>query len=271
MRTLVAIPVYNEEKYVRKVLAKVLAHHPPANGDVLVVDDGSTDATPRILPEFPVEMIRHVRNRGYGSSMRDMFRFSIAEKYDWLITMDCDEQHEPESIAQFIEAASRNDSDVISGSRYMLASEGNDRPPPARRAINATITAEINARLARSMGTLLTDAFCGFKAYRVSALRCMRPTVRGYAFPMQFWAQAAALSLRVRELPVRLIYNDPNRSFGAKLDDPDRRLKHYRAVLHKELVRRASDLPAAALAGLIEADGDSTQGRSCGPCRCRHD
>ena len=256
MRTLVAIPVYNEAKYVRGVLDRVLAIAP----NVLVIDDGSTDGTARVLPEYPIEIVRHVANRGYGASMRDAFRFAIAEKYDWLITMDCDEQHEPAAIPQFIEAAADGQYDIISGSRDLTTSTGQDRPPADRRAINQTITAELNCRLSRCTGALLTDAFCGFKAYRVSALRGLRPSVRGYAFPMQFWAQAAANRLRVRELPVRLIYNDPTRTFGGVLDDAQKRLAHYRRVLHRELRRRAERLPRAALVG-IDDDG-------CG-CRCQ--
>src|SRR5262245_19445064 len=258
MRTLVAIPVYNEERYVRRVLDRVLSFHP----DVLVIDDGSTDQTPRILPDFPVELIRHPRNRGYGSSMRDAFRFAIAERFDWLITMDCDEQHEPAAIPCFIEEASRGGADIISGSRYMIPDESGS-PPPDRRAINATITAEINCRLARPLGTMLTDAFCGFKAYRVGALKLLRPTVRGYAFPMQFWVQAAAAGLAVREMPVRLIYNDPNRTFGARLDDPAVRLRHYRRVLYREIRRRAEKLPRSALLGVTGPWPEACCGSTC--------
>jgi dolichol-phosphate mannosyltransferase len=247
-RTLVAIPVFNEERHVRQVLGRVLGY----NENVLVIDDGSTDQTPRILPDFPVDMIRHAANRGYGKSLKDAFRFAIAEKYDWLITMDCDEQHEPAAIPSFIEAARDTDADIISGSRYLLPPDGQDRPPPERRAINATITAELNCRLSAQLGTLLTDSFCGFKAYRVSGLRKIHPTVRGYAFPMQFWVQAAAAGLKVRELPVRLIYNDLNRTFGAQLDDPEVRLAHYRQVLHREIRRQAERLPRPALAGVTE-------------------
>jgi cellulose synthase/poly-beta-1,6-N-acetylglucosamine synthase-like glycosyltransferase len=70
MRVLIAIPVYNEQRYVQQVLERVLAHAP----DVLVIDDGSTDATPLLLSQFPVEVIRHARNRGYGRSLMDAFR-----------------------------------------------------------------------------------------------------------------------------------------------------------------------------------------------------
>lgn len=249
MKALVAIPVYNEQRHVRRVIERILPHA----RHVLFVDDGSTDDTPRLLAEYPVDVVRRVQNRGYGRSVRDAFRWAICEQYDWLITMDCDEQHEPDSIPDFLHAAGRNDADIISGSRYLCSRselEAFGAPPEDRRAINTTITAELNARLSGPLGARLTDAFCGFKAYRVESLRMLRPTVNGYAFPMQFWVQAAAARLRVRELPVRLIYNDPNRSFGGHLDDPTVRLEHYRHILHRELRRQAARLPCRALKGV---------------------
>jgi hypothetical protein len=60
-------------------------------------------------------------------------------------------------------------------------------------------------------------------------------TVPGYAMPMQFWVQVARAGLRVWELPVRLIYNDPTRHFGGLLDDPGARLQHYLEVFEREL------------------------------------
>lgn len=242
MRTLVAIPVFNEEKYVCRVLERVLEH----SSDVLVIDDGSTDRTPELVSDFPVRIIRREGNLGYGRSIRDAFTYAYWRGYDWLITMDCDEQHEPSLIPAFIEAAARNEADVISGSRYLDQSLDADSPPPDRRAINAQITVELNQRL----GLSLTDAFCGFKAYRAEALGSLRLTVDGYAFPMQFWAQAVAHGLTITEIPVSLIYNDANRSFGGRLDNPEIRLRHYRQVLHCELERQASRLPAAALQGV---------------------
>ena len=118
------------------------------------------------------------------------------------------------------------------------------------------------ATLNRRLGLNITDAFCGFKAYRVAALRDLHITVPGYAMPMQFWVQAARAGLRVRELPVRLIYNDPTRHFGGLLDDPAIRLQHYLEVLETELCvkdlaprlkGRGSDEPSSASA---QAAGD---------------
>ncbi len=234
-RTLLAIPVYNEEKYVERVLGRVSEYLP----DVLVIDDGSADATPSLLAKFPVEVIRHAHNRGYGRSLMDAFRWAAVDRFDWIITMDCDEQHEPASIPDFLAAIERDDLDVISGSRYLDIHPENDAPPEERRRINGIITDELNGRL----GLKLTDSFCGFKAYRVSALQRLTLDVDGYAFPMQFWVQAVAAGLRIDEVPVRLIYNDATRSFGGPLDNHAHRLAHYRDVLAFELARCADRLP----------------------------
>jgi dolichol-phosphate mannosyltransferase len=236
VRLLIAIPVFNERQYVAGVLAKVRSLHP----DVLVVDDGSTDGTGVVLNQLAargeIHLVRHPSNLGYGQSLIDAFAYADGRGYDWVITMDCDEQHEPEMIPTFIRQIERDDADIISGSRYLHASGGDDAPPPDRRRINGMLTELIN----QTFGLHLTDAFCGFKAHRVSAMRRLRLDVAGYAFPMQLWPQAAGAHLRIREIPVRLIYNDPNRYFGGTLDDADVRLSHYLSVLCAEAKRVVS-------------------------------
>jgi dolichol-phosphate mannosyltransferase len=146
---------------------------------------------------------------------------------------------------------------------------GADSPPPDRRSINMRITEEINRRL--RLG--LTDSFCGFKAYRVSRIAEMPLTEDGYAFPMQFWVQAVALGLRVEEIPVKLIYNDPNRSFGGPLNDPTTRLRHYCSVFEHEITRWAQRLPQSATMDISGLSGQRSAGeagtggcskRSCG-------
>ena len=226
-RILLAIPVFNEAAYIESVLSKATQFA----RDILVIDDGSKDETPLLLAGHQVEVIRHAKNRGYGRSIRDMIRWAHFDDYDWLITMDCDEQHEPAAIPEFIEAIGRNDADVISGSRYVSEASMVDTPPEERRMINSIITQELN----QTLGLELTDAFCGFKAYRVAACRDLRLDVDGYEFPMQFWVQAVANGLQIRELPVKLIYNDPTRSFGGPLDEAQNRLASYRDTINREL------------------------------------
>lgn len=226
---LLAIPVFNEERYVTRVIEAAKRYC----RDILVVDDGSTDRTPELLRQHDaISVITHLDNRGYGKSLADAFAFAQRHGCKWLITMDCDEQHEPAYIPKFMAAAVRDDADIISGTRY-LSGHGVDASVPAdRRRINRRITAMLNRRL----GLSITDAFCGFKAYRVSALRLLNVTVPGYAMPMQFWVQVARANLRVQELPVRLIYHDTSRHFGGFLDDPEARLRHYLEVFGAELV-----------------------------------
>ena len=231
MRLLIAIPVYNERKYVSAVLDKVRRFHA---GDILVVDDGSTDGTSDVLAAAPgIRHLRHPVNRGYGQSLIDAFDYAERHEYDWVVTMDCDEQHEPERIPDFVRAIETDRWDLISGSRYLEARADDDLPPTDRRQINATITALVN----QVLNLNLTDAFCGYKAHRVDAMRRIRLDVPGYAFPMQLWPQVAAAGFRITELPVRLIYNDPNRSFGVQLDDANNRLKHYLEVFNQEMRR----------------------------------
>ncbi len=99
--------------------------------------------------------------------------------------------------------------------------------------INATITTILN----KLFDARLTDSFCGFKAHRISAMCKLHLDVPGYAFPMQLWPQVFGHYLRVKEIPVRLIYNDPTRHFGGLLDDAEKRLEHYLEVLASERER----------------------------------
>lgn len=253
-RILLGIPVYNEQRYVTKVLGEVGRYA----GDILVIDDGSTDSTPELLARQPVEVIRHARNRGYGRAIQDMLRWAKVDGYDWLITMDCDEQHEPAEIPRFVDRIRADQGDVISGSRYLEPSAADDAPPSDRRAINQAITQELNARL----NLVLTDAFCGFKAYRVRACEQLTLDVDGYDFPMQFWVQAVAHGLAVEEIPVRLIYHDPSRTFGGPLDDPAKRLAVYTRTLHREIMRCRSRLPQAASRDLAEGGAELCASRA---------
>ncbi|MEM9589111.1 MAG: glycosyltransferase family 2 protein, partial [Planctomycetota bacterium] len=192
-RWLAALPVYNEAKTVDGILDRVLQY----NDHVLVVDDGSSDGTSeRLRQRQDVHVIHHPINRGYGAALQTAFQFTIAEGYSGVVTLDCDGQHQPKRIPRFIEAASA--ADIVSGSRYLKRYEGDSEPPAQRMFINRKITAELNRRLELN----LTDAFCGFKAYRAEAIEQMKITDPGYAMPLQLWVEAVAAGLRIIEIPV---------------------------------------------------------------------
>ncbi|MFK7778017.1 MAG: glycosyltransferase family 2 protein, partial [Gimesia sp.] len=93
-KSLIALPVYNEERHVIEVLTEVKKYAET----ILVVDDGSSDNTAELLRGFPgIEVISHPENRGYGAALKSAFDFAVAhqDEYDVLVTIDCDGQHEP--------------------------------------------------------------------------------------------------------------------------------------------------------------------------------
>jgi len=235
MRVLTAIPVYNEERHLAGVLHEVRRY----TSDILVVNDGSTDHTAKILAQTPdLHVITHPQNRGYGAALSSAFAFARRQDIDVLVTMDCDGQHEPARIPVLLEAM--HHCDIVSGSRYLRDFRQDTLAPHDRFQINRQITAEINARL----GLSLTDAFCGFKAYRRDALERLDITETGWGMPLQLWVQAARADLRVKEVAVPRLYLDPKRAFGGMLNDAEERLAYYRTVIDAEVCR---GLPAALL------------------------
>jgi dolichol-phosphate mannosyltransferase len=224
---LTAVPVYNEARYVEGVLDEIWRY----SSDILVINDGSTDGTADILARLAADngrrltVITHAHNRGYGAALISAFAYARKQAIDVLVTMDCDGQHEPARIPVLLEAI--HNADIVSGSRYLRMFRDDTLPPPDRLQINRIITDEINARF----GLRLTDAFCGFKAYRKCALQRLHITETGWGMPLQLWVQAARLGLRIKEVAVPRLYLDPNRAFGGVLNDADQRLAYYRGVI----------------------------------------
>jgi dolichol-phosphate mannosyltransferase len=243
-RWLTALPVYNEAQHVDRVLAEVRRY----SNDILVVDDGSTDGTAELLSRHgDIRVVTHVVNRGYGAALFSAFEYAMQNDYEIVVTIDCDGQHEPQRIPAF--AAACQDVDIVSGSRYLQQFAGDSEPPAQRRRINVQVTAELNRRL----GLCLTDAFCGFKAYRVDAMRSLQMTENGYAMPLELWVQAAHADLRIIELPVPLVYLEEKRSFGGVLDDAATRLEYYHLVLDRSIAAVGGDSERLALSNC--ADG----------------
>jgi dolichol-phosphate mannosyltransferase len=222
MTFLTAIPVYNEERHVESVLREVRRYSP----NILVINDGSTDRTGELLArQEGINVIRHCRNRGYGAALMSAFAFALRQNIEVLVTMDCDGQHEPARIPVLLEAI--HDVDIVSGSRYLRDFRQDTTAPQDRQQINRTITTELNERF----GLDLTDAFCGFKAYRRCALSKLRITETGWGMPLQLWVQASRLGLRIKEIGVPRVYLDPNRAFGGVLNDAQERLAYYRRII----------------------------------------
>jgi glycosyltransferase involved in cell wall biosynthesis len=233
MTTLIALPAYNEKKDIGYIISQIKKY----DLDILVVDDGSTDGTQRHLTEIDnIKTIIHKDNLGYGYTIIDAFKYAISNGYDSIITMDCDGQHIPDEIPIFL--AQIPNYDIVSGSRYLTLNKMNEKIPPDRYAINMEITQILN----RITNLNLTDSFCGFKAYKTNTLKKMNLTENGYGMPLQLWIQAWKLGLAIKEIPVKLIYNDISKRFKGGLANPVIRLRYYKEVIRSETNKDKSNV-----------------------------
>ncbi|MEK6765915.1 MAG: glycosyltransferase family 2 protein [Planctomycetota bacterium] len=227
MNTLIALPAFNEKKDIGFIISQIKKY----DLDILVIDDGSTDGTQEQLSKIDnINTIVHEGNLGYGHTIIDAFKYGISYGYDSIITMDCDGQHIPDEIQIFLTQIANYD--IVSGSRYLIEdNKHNPKIPPDRYAINMEITQILN----KITKLNLTDSFCGFKAYKIDALKKMKLTETGYGMPLQLWMQVWELGLRIKEMPVKLIYNNTSRSFSGELDNAATRLKYYKEIIKKEM------------------------------------
>jgi len=230
---LIVLPVYNEEKNLKEVIEEVKLNIDKNITDILAIDDGSTDKSSEILREIKeIKIIKHENNLGYGATLIEGFNYAIEKNYKYVITIDCDRQHQPKDIKKFFNEIKNSDYDIISGSRYLDFNPNKILyVPPDRYKINKKITEKLN----RITNYNLTDSFCGFKAYKVSALKRLKLNEKGYGMPIQLWVEAFKNKLKVKEIAVELIYLDFTKNFNNNFKSILERYRYYLKVLEKSL------------------------------------
>lgn len=125
-RVLVVIPAYNEAGTIEQVVRRVRTSLP--NFDLLVVNDGSRDATGRILKQLDVVTATHLCNLGYGRAIQTGIKYAISCEYDVLISVDADGQHHPEQVLAMYAAGTNAGWDLVIGSRYVERHDYSDSP-----------------------------------------------------------------------------------------------------------------------------------------------
>ncbi|TVY07711.1 glycosyltransferase family 2 protein [Paenibacillus cremeus] len=118
-RFLVVIPSYNEELNLPGVLRELLGLR--LETDVLVVNDGSKDRTAAVASEFPVHVVSHPCNLGYGAALQTGFKYAVKQGYDYVLTLDADGQHNALDLIMIIKEIERGEADIVIGSRYIEA------------------------------------------------------------------------------------------------------------------------------------------------------
>jgi len=226
-KILIATPVFNEVN-VPQIIRRIKEY----SSNLLVVDDGSTYNLRSELENMEnLQVLVHKENLGYGKAIIDALSFAIRNGYEYLVTIDADGQHKPEEIPLFLREIPFRDYDILSGSRYMLPVDINNNVPNDRYTINREITRMIN----NITGFKLTDAFCGFKAYKLEKMKYVHLTEYDYGMPLQLWIQAWKNGLQIKEIPVKLIYKDLTKRFKGTLADAQKRLQYYKNIIEREL------------------------------------
>ena len=154
---------------------------------------------------FNFQVLNLTQNKGYGYVIKQGFHMAQREEYDYVISFDIDGQHESQFLSQFVDfiLQSHEQYEIISGSRYKDAKLFWQQPWKDRFLVNTVITGVLN-----TFGFSFTDAFCGFKAYRVNALSKLKLTLDGYEMPIQLWMEAQKSNFHIIEKSVPVIYKD---------------------------------------------------------------
>ncbi len=157
-RVLVIIPAYNEEKSIGRVLDEIQEIAPGV--DVVVVNDDSSDNTAKVVREKGTVVLSHAINLGPGAATQTGYGYALDYRYDYVIQLDGDGQHEPRYINDLLSVLRSDTADMVIGSRF-LGIRGY-RPSWIRR-VGMKILAVIVSRV---IGQKITDSSSGFRALR---------------------------------------------------------------------------------------------------------
>ena len=204
-RVLVIIPAHDEQESLPRTLDELRAAAPGV--EVLVVDDGSHEATARVARAHGVPVVRHPVNLGVGGALQTGFRWAVERGYDVGVQLDADGQHDPAYLAALLEPVLAGRCDVSIGSRYVQRS--GYRAPVARRAGMLLFSGLVSAVLHER----ITDTTSGFRAYSRAVMQVCQ-----HDFPKDFPDAPLLIALgrrgfRLREVPVEMRERRAGRSF----------------------------------------------------------
>jgi glycosyltransferase involved in cell wall biosynthesis len=195
-RFVVVIPALNAEQSVGAVVRGCLEQLL----DVVVVDDGSSDATSAMASAAGALVLRHPRRRGKGGAMKSGFDWALAHGFDGVIGVDADGQHLPSEIPKLLRCRAETDADLVIGGRAHLFAQ----MLPRRRRANRFSTWAI----AMFSGTAITDSQCGFRLYTARLLRMFSIRAEGFDMDSEIIVRAGRAGLKVAMTPIELGFVD---------------------------------------------------------------
>ncbi|MEY2450434.1 MAG: hypothetical protein QOD92_8 [Acidimicrobiaceae bacterium] len=198
MRLTVLTPAFNEEDVIERSCIEILSAL-PEDGELLVVDDGSVDSTPKLLAaaaaaDERIRVVTHEANRGLGAALSTGFAHA---KGDVIITMDADLSHPVALIADLVAACAT--ADAAFASRYVPGG-GMHGVPWWRQAISRTA----NGILRRVLRMPVRDLTTGYRAFRAAVVRDMPLVSNGFEVQLELSARLVAADCKIVEVPLML-------------------------------------------------------------------
>jgi glycosyltransferase involved in cell wall biosynthesis len=194
MRVAAVIPVYNEEKTIEFLVRRTLKFV----DKVVVVDDGSSDASAARARAAGAQVISLGKNTGKANALREGFK--AVRDYDVVVTLDGDLQHSPGEIPALLECIQKGN-DLCIGSRFLSGSEG----MPLQRRLSNRLTSLIISMLA---GKRISDPQSGFRAIRGDKLAQLELRAERYAIEHVMILEAARKGFKIGEVPISTIYGE---------------------------------------------------------------
>jgi predicted LPLAT superfamily acyltransferase len=197
--TLVVVPTFNNAETLGGVIASVLKH----TDKILVVNDGSTDATPAVIAEFPgIASLVLARNSGKGEALLQAFLWARERGYEYVVSMDADGQHLADDLPAIATAIESNRGALIVGARDFGTISG-DVPGSSKfgRAFS-----DFWVRL--ESGIAVFDTQSGFRAYPVARIPIEALTVRRYDFEIEILVRSLWAGIPVLSVPIHVYYPD---------------------------------------------------------------
>jgi glycosyltransferase involved in cell wall biosynthesis len=194
-KVIAAIPCYNEERFIGGVVHQVSQHV----DQVIVVDDGSSDRTAEVAEAAGAMVVRHGVNRGPGGAYQTCFKVARENEAGILITLDGDEQHDPDELPRLLEPLLNEEADLVIGSRFLEQYE----IARYRKLGIDVITFLYNVG---SKGKVVDTQSC-YRGYNRKALEELHITEDGFGFSVELLAQARKDGLRIMEVPISCIYH----------------------------------------------------------------
>jgi glycosyltransferase involved in cell wall biosynthesis len=196
-KTLIIIPAYNEGKNIGAVLGGIQKESPGI--PILVIDDGSSDNTAKIVREHNAEVISLPYNSGYGVALQTGFLFAVKNKFSIVIQMDSDGQHDPANIKDLIEEIQKENCDVVIGSRFL--SKASYKTSLARH-IGMFIFGNIASIFC---GQRVTDPTSGFQALKGQAIQFVASDNYPPDYPdADFIILMNRCGFKIKEIPVTM-------------------------------------------------------------------